>query len=186
MIDISLLYTVLISFLAVILVYIAFLDFLYYQIPNTLLVLISLLFLVWVVASEQYSLLENIEYAILFMAVGWVLSFYNIFGEGDSKLLAVLSLWLGGQQILHMLLGMSLIGGVLALIILFLGKYVHKIRQILWNVRFVRKINSFVISNIEETEAKITFEEYKKMVPYGIAIAAAGILCFFTKVGDWR
>ena len=95
MIDISFLHTVLIAFLTVILVYIAFLDFLYYQIPNMLLVLISLLFLVWVVASGQYSLLKNIKYALLFVVVGGFLSYYNVFGEGDSKLLAVLSLWLG-------------------------------------------------------------------------------------------
>lgn len=184
MIDISFLHTVLIAFLTVILVYIAFLDFLYYQIPNMLLVLISLLFLVWVVASGQYSLLKNIQYALLFVVVGGFLSYYNVFGEGDSKLLAVLSLWLGGKQTLHMLLMMSLIGGVIALMILFLGQYLHKVRQILWNIRIVRKINSYVISNIEESEAKITFEEYKRMVPYGIAIAAAAIICFFTKAGS--
>jgi len=85
-------------------------------------------------------------------AMGWV-------GGGDAKLAAVTGLWLGFGLTLPYLIYASLFGGGLTLAILMLRKWPlpAKLTQIAWISRL---------------------HHHKTGIPYGIALAASGLLIY--------
>ncbi|WP_342778704.1 A24 family peptidase [Phreatobacter stygius] len=92
-----------------------------------------------------------------FFACGWI-------GGGDAKLAAVTALWLGWSQLLEYALYSSLLGGLLTIGLLSLrGAPMHP---------------AFLMR--EGWYAKIT--DAKTGIPYGIALAAAGLLLYPTSI----
>lgn len=93
-------------------------------------------------------------------AVTYVLFLLKFIGGGDSKLITAYALWTGFQGLMPFLFFMALIGGVLGLITLLLGK-----------VKLVKKPKrgSWV--------AKA--QNGKREVPYGIAIFTGAIIAFW-------
>lgn len=90
--------------------------------------------------------------ALIFFNFGWI-------GGGDGKLIAATALWLGLGQLLPYLIYASLLGGALTLILLAARRYPlpERLRAIKW------------IDRLHDT---------KTGVPYGIALAIAGILVY--------
>lgn len=94
--------------------------------------------------------------ALIFFSFGWI-------GGGDGKLIAATALWLGLGVLLPYLIYASLLGGALTLIILAARRYPlpDKLRAIKW------------IDRLHDT---------RNGVPYGIALAIAGILVYSDSV----
>ena len=94
--------------------------------------------------------------AFAFFAFGWI-------GGGDAKLIAATTLWLGLGMMLPYLIYASLLGGALTLILLAARRYPlpERLRSIKW------------IDRLHDT---------KTGVPYGIALAIAGILVYSDSV----
>ena len=90
--------------------------------------------------------------ALLFFSLGWI-------GGGDGKLIAATALWLGLGVLLPYLIYASLLGGALTLLILATRRYPlpQRLRAIKWIDRL---------------------HDAKNGVPYGIALAIAGILVY--------
>lgn len=90
--------------------------------------------------------------AFVFFAFGWI-------GGGDAKLVAVTSLWVGFGLMLPYLIYAALLGGGLTLLILIVRRYPlpARLAQIKW------------IDRLHDT---------KSGVPYGIALAIAGLLVY--------
>ena len=90
--------------------------------------------------------------ALAFFSLGWI-------GGGDGKLIAATALWLGLGQLLPYLIYASLLGGALTLLLLAARRYPlpERLRAIGW------------IDRLHDT---------KTGVPYGIALAIAGILVY--------
>jgi prepilin peptidase CpaA len=84
---------------------------------------------------------------------------FNLFGGGDAKLLAAAALWMGPDHVLHLIVYMTLFGGALSLLILGYRRYVpaHEWSLPGWAARLHVKGGG---------------------IPYGIAIAAAGLMLF--------
>ncbi|MBN8938204.1 MAG: prepilin peptidase [Rhizobiales bacterium] len=92
-----------------------------------------------------------------FFAFGWI-------GGGDAKLAAATALWLGWSQLMEYAVLSSMLGGSLTIGLLLLrGAPLHP---------------SFLIR--EGWYAKITDE--KTGIPYGIALATAGLLLYPTSI----
>ena len=87
-----------------------------------------------------------------FFAFGWI-------GGGDAKLFAATALWLGPEQLLAFSLIASLIGGLLTLSILYM-----------------RAIPLPAVLIGQDWLARL--HDNKEGVPYGIALAAAGLLVY--------
>lgn len=87
-----------------------------------------------------------------FFALGWI-------GGGDAKLAAATTLWLGFGMMLPYIIYASLLGGALTMILLAARRWPlpDKIRRIAWIDRL---------------------HNQKTGVPYGIALAAAGLLVY--------
>ena len=90
--------------------------------------------------------------AFAFFAFGWI-------GGGDAKLAAATALWLGFSTLLQYFVFASLLGGALTLLILAARRYPlpEQLRAITWIDRL---------------------HNSKSGVPYGIALAAAGLLVY--------
>jgi prepilin peptidase CpaA len=91
-------------------------------------------------------------FAFAFFAFGWI-------GGGDAKLVAATTLWLGFGIMLPYLIYASLLGGALTLLLLAARRWPlpERLRAIPWIDRL---------------------HDSKTQVPYGIALAAAGILVY--------
>ncbi|KQW79390.1 peptidase [Devosia sp. Root413D1] len=87
-----------------------------------------------------------------FFALGWI-------GGGDAKLIAATTLWFGFESMLAYLLFASLLGGALTLSLLAVRRWPLplQLKQVLWIDRL---------------------HDSKTGVPYGIALAAAGLLVY--------
>jgi len=95
-------------------------------------------------------------FAFSFFAFGWI-------GGGDAKLIAATTLWLGFGTMLPYLIYASLLGGALTLLLLAARRWPlpERLRHVQW------------IDRLHDT---------KTGVPYGIALAIAGILVYSDSV----
>ena len=144
------------------------------------------LFCLWSLTQTGYNFINHVAIAAAFIFIGIILAHFKIVGSGDSKLLAVVSLWLSGTQILKMLVLMAIFGGVLALYVRISGFGIHALREKLWNILFIRTMSRAFIHDLENTKANITFDRYHNMVPYGIAIAIATIFVLYSDIIRWK
>ena len=90
--------------------------------------------------------------------VAAALFFLRLIGGGDAKLLAATALWIGLGQISSFLILVALMGGVFALVILFLR---HPFTQ------------TMLLATLRRLP---TITQRDMPVPYGVPIALAGIL----------
>jgi prepilin peptidase CpaA len=110
-------------------------------------------------AAASYTLGAGVA----MFAGGFLLFSCGVLGGGDAKLLAVMTLLIGHHDLFGFLFLMSLCGGALGLIILA-G---DKLRPLLWRAWY---------SATMPLSTEITAELARTTVPYGVAIAAAGII----------
>ena len=91
-------------------------------------------------------------FAFAFFAFGWI-------GGGDAKLVAVTALWLGFSPLLPYIIYAALLGGGLTLLILALRRY--PLPAAVARVGWIDRLH-----------------DNKSGVPYGIALAIAGLLVY--------
>jgi prepilin peptidase CpaA len=103
----------------------------------------------------------HVAVAFCVLAATFALFALNMLGGGDAKLLAAGSLWMGGQHIIEFLAYVAVFGGVLALIILGYRNLVPADAVSLPG--WARRLHTS-----------------RGPIPYGIAIAAAGLVLFPT------
>jgi prepilin peptidase CpaA len=91
-------------------------------------------------------------FAFAFFAFGWI-------GGGDAKFIAATTLWLGFGIMLPYLVYASLLGGALTLLLLAVRRWPlpQRLRDVVWIDRL---------------------HDSKSGVPYGLALAAAGLLVY--------
>jgi len=97
--------------------------------------------------------------ALLVLAVGFALFALRWIGGGDAKLAAATTLWLGFGMTLPYLMYAAVLGGILTLLILALRRF--PLTPFLARYRWLERLH-----------------DRKSGVPYGIALAAAGILTY--------
>jgi len=143
-------------------------DYTRMNIPNLYSIAIILSFIPAFLAMKflapetvYFDSLQN--HVITFFAIfafTYVLFVLKFIGGGDSKLITAYALWTGFQGLMPFLFFMALIGGILGLITLFLGKtkLVKKPKRGSW----IAKAQSG-----------------KREVPYGIAIFSGAIIAFW-------
>ncbi|MBN9590184.1 MAG: prepilin peptidase [Alphaproteobacteria bacterium] len=123
------------------------------KIPNRLVLAVLLLFVLWRMTGPATPLPDSLLAGGIVLAVGFPLFVLRIIGAGDTKLAAATALFAGLARLSHFVLAMSLVGGALA--ILALG------------ARYLRKLRGGGETATDD-------------VPYGVAIAIAGIVAAVT------
>jgi len=125
-------------------------------IPNTIPVVLTLLFLVVaLIWNDRVSLFEHIGAGVLVFCVGAVIFRFGVLGGGDIKLLTAVAFWVGWDLLAVYLLAVAILGGGLTLFLLALR---HLLR------RWYRPEHP--LPQILRAGEKI---------PYAIAIGGAGI-----------
>lgn len=136
----------------------AAMDMLTMTIPNRVsLVLIGAFFVAAYFAGlTGKQVLEHLGTGLLVFAICFVLFALGVFGGGDAKLLAASSLWIGFEQLLPYVLGVSIAGAVLALVMLYARKY-------------------FPEGSVSAPRWVLRLQARESGMPYGLAIAASAL-----------
>ena len=132
-----------------------------YTIPNWIsLAIVAFYIPVAIGLPLDVALLHLAAFAVVFLS-GFGLFAIGVFGGGDAKLLAAVSLWIGwGMPLLNLILLVGLCGGVLAILLLSLR-------------------NSIIPTIVSRYGFHPTFFEPKKGVPYAVAITGAFFVLSF-------
>ncbi|MCK5296368.1 MAG: prepilin peptidase [Alphaproteobacteria bacterium] len=143
-------------------VYAACIDIISYTIPNWISVLIVLAFPVAVIVSgsDIGGVITGLSVGAVFMIAGAVLFFTGIFGGGDAKLLAAVSVWVGWEQTYSFIINIALAGGVLSILILISRKIFKKRTPWKWATKLLSDDMG---------------------VPYGVAITVAALIFLFSE-----
>src|SRR5690606_31111775 len=130
-------------------------------VPNRIVVaLAALFFLVAPLAGLSLAAIGlHAGLALVALALGFTLFALGLVGGGDAKLFAATCLWLGPQAIPLYALSAALIGGALALLLLF------------WRAQPLPAV-------LASRDWLLRLHDPKEGMPYGIALAAAGLLAY--------
>jgi prepilin peptidase CpaA len=136
-------------------------DLLTMRISNKLVLLLAAGFCVVAISInlplQQFAM--HVTCALVVLAVGFALFALRWIGGGDAKLAAATTLWLGFGLTLPYLVYAALLGGVLTLLILVLRNM--PLTPFLARFRWLERLH-----------------DRKSGVPYGIALALAGMLTY--------
>ena len=139
----------------------ASMDLLTFTIPNRLCAVLALGYLVFAVllGVSAIDILLNVSCALAILIVAFVMFNLGWIGGGDAKLAAATAAWLGWATILDYGLAAALLGGILTLILL--GARMAPLPTALGRIGSLARLHNPSAG-----------------VPYGIALAAAGLLQF--------
>ena len=140
-------------------------DLLTMRISNRLvLLLVGGFFLLALLAGFSLEMIGlHIAAAAIVLALSFAFFSFGWIGGGDAKLIAATTLWLGFGSMLPYLVYASLLGGALTLSLLAVRSWPLplQLKQVVWIDRL---------------------HDAKTGVPYGIALAAAGLLVYPSSV----
>jgi prepilin peptidase CpaA len=136
-------------------------DLITFKIPNWISTGLAVGFFVSAIASNaSWSFfLVHFGAGLLTLAVGFVMFARGWLGGGDAKLMSAAALWLGFESMPLFLLWTAMLGGILAFMLLVY-------RRTLPPVWLVRHPWAMRLHNPKEG------------IPYGIALAGAGLIVF--------
>ena len=150
-----------------ILVIIAYGDVRRRRIPNFLATAIAMLGLVrMIIADDPIAAIHTVEASGAVFAVAFLLFWRGVLGGGDAKLVAAMVFIIGYDDLFGFLLLMSMCGGALALAILARDNLSPL------SLRFLRSTRMPFATRILESVTPPA----RSTVPYGVAIAAAGVV----------
>lgn len=153
-----------------------FYDFRYMRIPNWIPLSVFGLFLVFLAAQHFSGLSEKPIPVLPSLGVGagvfvvfTILFALNLMGGGDVKLISALGFWAGKDQIVEFLLVTAIVGGILALGIMFWRKYAPFLGILPKTINLPQGDEQIKRGGINKKERKTTY------IPYGIAVSLGGL-----------
>lgn len=157
------------GFLSIALLAAAILDFVYYQIPNRLVIITLLLSSFFIVILKNDIWLANLTLAVIFVVCGTIFYALQWIGYGDVKLFGVIAFWLGFIPFLKLMIYTSVCGGILSLLYLSFPKIVYRLRIKVENLYITRRlVQLFAPLNDDLT---VDQEESRKALPYAVPLA---------------
>jgi prepilin peptidase CpaA len=134
-------------------------DIQHRSIPNRLPAAIAILFgIAALIAPATIAFLPAIAIAVTVLTAGLIIFALDLWGGGDAKLLTSVSLWAGADGIGELLFITAIAGGLLGLAAIF--------HHTMLNIR----------------QGHIAVDRGIHTIPYGVAIAAAGIIVLVQRV----
>lgn len=139
-------------------------DIAYYKIPNSFNAVLCIGFYLFAFLNPNFTL-EMIGYhsltAFIVLCITFGLFALGLFGGGDAKLIAAISLWLGRSDIIDFILFTILAGGVVSVLLL------------LWRrtkpLKFYKRIK--ILSSLYYgPDGDISDSLKKRAIPYAVAI----------------
>jgi prepilin peptidase CpaA len=139
----------------------ASMDLLTFTIPNRICVALALGYVVFaaLLGVPAVNILLNVSCGLAILVITFAMFNFGLIGGGDAKLAAATAAWLGWAAILDYGLAAALFGGVLTLILL--GARTVPLPAALARIDWLARLHNASAG-----------------VPYGIALAAAGLMQF--------
>jgi prepilin peptidase CpaA len=136
-------------------------DLLTMRISNRLVGVLVLGFFVLAIAAQLplQQIAVHVGVAFLVLVVGFAFFSFGWIGGGDAKLAAATTLWIGLGVMLPYLIYAALLGGAMTLLLLAVRRW--PLPAILARIKWIDRLH-----------------DSKTGVPYGIALAIAGILVY--------
>ncbi len=136
-------------------------DLLTMRISNRLVAIMVLAFFVLSLAAQLplEQIATHVGVAGIVLVIGFAFFSFGWIGGGDAKLAAATTLWIGLGVMLPYLIYSALLGGALTLMLLSVRRW--PLPAFLVGVRWIERLH-----------------DRKAGVPYGIALAVAGILVY--------
>lgn len=141
-------------------------DFLFYKIPNSLLLGLLGVAVLHKLAGpmDAHALMWSFGVAVIVLLVGYALFAFKFLGAGDGKYMAVAALFFPASKVLTFLILMSFAGAILALIYKFASPHVNVFKKLIGE---------------QLPKGYEVVEETGKTIPYGVAISAGIIGAYF-------
>lgn len=139
----------------------AAMDLFTMTIPNRISVIMAVGFVpaAWYAGLDLWGILDHVAAGAIVLVIGFGLFIRGVFGGGDAKLLAAISLWVGMENLLSYMLWVAMVGGLLA-VVFMVGRQFPLPRQLLgqsWAHRLHKPDGG---------------------IPYGVALAFAALLVY--------
>jgi len=143
--------------LTLFMVAVMFYDALKYIIPNAVVGMLALLYVVFAFITPDLDWLGGIYAMLALLVVGYAIFAVGIAGAGDGKFLAVCGLWCGwNMEVVQFIIYMSIIGGLMSLV-LIIG----------------RPLGFWIVGRFGGSKRIPRIMEKDAPIPYGIAIAGS-------------
>ncbi|HXE23454.1 MAG TPA: prepilin peptidase [Roseiarcus sp.] len=157
----SLLHLSALAFFPILMALAASMDLLTFTIPNRLCVALALGYVIFaaLLGVPAVDILLNVSCALAILAITFVMFSLGWLGGGDAKLAAATAAWLGWAAILDYGVAAALFGGILTLILL--GARTAPLPAACGRIDWLKRLHNASAG-----------------VPYGIALAAAGLMQF--------
>ena len=140
-------------------------DLVTFRIPNTIPVLLSVLFVAGVLTSpHRVDWLGHLGAGGLMLGIGAALFHFRLLGGGDAKLMAAIALWFGWARLSDYALAVAILGGGFGISLLVV-RYGLVVSRAYWP-RF-----GVVLPRVLQPRGD---------VPYGLAIGSAALVLFFS------
>jgi prepilin peptidase CpaA len=157
-------------------------DFSFYRIPNVLLGLLLLLYIISAPFILSFDAIVSSAIVCSIVLAGTFLLFATkIIGGGDAKYLTVASLWAGQVGVLPFIFLVTLIGGFLAVVYLLARDHVQRFSDWVW-MRMQEAESKVAVLQLvwagsgAGAEKGVRENISTRVVPYGVAIATAAII----------
>jgi prepilin peptidase CpaA len=139
----------------------AAMDLFTMTIPNRISVIMVVGFIpaAWYAGLDIWGVLDHLAAGLIVLAIAFGLFARGVFGGGDAKLLAAISLWVGLENLLSYMFWVALVGGLLA-VVFMIGRQFPLPRPLLgeaWAHRLHNPAGG---------------------IPYGVALAVGALLVY--------
>ncbi len=157
-------------------------DFSFYRIPNVLLGLLLLLYIISAPFLLSFdAIVSSVIVCAIVLACTFLLFATKIIGGGDAKYLTVASLWAGQVGVLPFIFLVTLIGGFLAVVYLLARDHVQRLSDWVWMRMQEAETKLAVLQLVwagsgAGAEKGVRENISTRVVPYGVAIATAAII----------
>jgi prepilin peptidase CpaA len=128
-------------------------DIRHRRIPNWTVLVVAALFGIWVFVGPAVSVTSSLAAAGITLLTTGVLYAFRLLGAGDSKLMTVVALFAGLGHLVQFVLVTVIAGGVLAL------------------------------ASLAVQQTRIFGSDFGRDIPYGVAIAIAGVVVMGSFIG---
>ena len=128
-------------------------DIRHRRIPNWTVLVVAALFGIWVFVGPAVSVTSSLAAAGITLLTTGVLYAFRLLGAGDSKLMTVVALFAGLGHLFQFVLVTVIAGGVLAL------------------------------ASLAVQQTRIFGSDFGRDIPYGVAIAIAGVVVMGSFIG---
>jgi len=164
--------------IALVVLLIIFTDFLFHEIKNQhlfcLLIVKGFYIYFYGVVSVVLTCVIVCVFCILYF-----LSIKNLIGGGDVKLITVLIIGLGIEEICNFLINMSFIGGIEVVTFILLEKQVYRLRNTCYKIIKYKLVSKILCSVNQKLIIPVVNSYLKREIPYGIAIGFGFLLSMF-------